>query len=74
MTNEFGRQASVPGFRPGKIPMSVVRNRFAKEIEEEVVSRVLGQSFRKVVQEKGLEPVGEPKLEHLDPFVVGRRR
>jgi trigger factor len=71
VTNEFGRQASVPGFRPGKIPMSVVRNRFAKEIQEEVVSRVLGQSFREVVQEKGLEPVGEPKLEHLDPFIDG---
>jgi trigger factor len=71
VTNEFGRQASVPGFRPGKIPMSVVRNRFAKEIQDEVVSRVLGQSFREVIQEKGLEPVGEPKLEHLDPFIDG---
>jgi trigger factor len=71
VTSEFGRQASVPGFRPGKIPMSVVRNRFAKEIQDEVVSRVLGQSFREVVEEKGLEPVGEPKLEHLDPFIDG---
>jgi trigger factor len=71
VTSEFGRQANVPGFRPGKVPTSVVRNRFAKEIEEEVVSRVLGESFRSVVQEKGLEPVGEPKLEHLDPFIHG---
>jgi trigger factor len=71
VTSEFGRQANVPGFRPGKIPVSVVRNRFAKEIQEEVVSRVLGQSFRDLVQEKGLEPVGEPKLEHLDPFIDG---
>lgn len=71
VTGEFGRQANVPGFRPGKIPTSVVRNRFAKEIQDEVVSRVLGQSFREVVQEKGLEPVGEPKLEHVDPFIDG---
>jgi ATP-dependent Clp protease protease subunit len=71
VTSEFGRQAKVPGFRPGKIPLSVVRNRFAKEIQDEVVSRVLGESFRSVVQEKGLEPVGEPKLEHLDPFIDG---
>jgi trigger factor len=49
----------------------VVRNRFAKEIQDEVVSRVLGESFRSVIQEKGLEPVGEPKLEHLDPFIDG---
>jgi len=71
VTNEFGRQAKVPGFRPGKIPASVVRTRFAKEIQEEVVSRVLGQSFRDAMKEKGLEPVGEPRLEHIDPFIEG---
>jgi trigger factor len=71
VTSEFGRHAKVPGFRPGKIPASVVRNRFAKEIQEEVVSRVLGESFREAVKGKGLEPVGEPQLEHLDPFIDG---
>lgn len=71
VTNEFSRQAKVDGFRPGKIPASVVRNRFAKEIQEEVVSRLLGQSFREVIREKGLEPVGEPHLEHVDPFIDG---
>src|SRR5215218_5573287 len=71
VTNEFGRQAEVPGFRPGKIPASVVRTRFAKEIQEEVVTRVLSASFRQVVAEKGLEPVGEPQLEHIDPFIEG---
>ncbi|HKR63576.1 MAG TPA: trigger factor [Thermoanaerobaculia bacterium] len=71
VTSEFSRHAKVPGFRPGKIPASVVRNRFAKEIQDEVVTRVLGQSFREVVHEKGLEPVGEPRLEHLDPFIDG---
>ncbi|HEX6096164.1 MAG TPA: trigger factor [Thermoanaerobaculia bacterium] len=71
VTNEFGRQAQVPGFRPGKIPASVIRTRFAKEIQEEVVTRVLSQSFRDAMQEKGLEPVGEPRLEHIDPFIEG---
>ncbi|HEX6082998.1 MAG TPA: trigger factor [Thermoanaerobaculia bacterium] len=71
VTNEFGRHAKVPGFRPGKIPSSVVRTRFAKEIQEEVVTRVLGASFREAVHGKGLEPVGEPQLEHIDPFIEG---
>lgn len=71
VTNEFSRHAKVDGFRPGKIPASVVRTRFAKEIQEEVVTRLLGQTFREVVQEKGLEPVGEPRLEHVDPFLDG---
>jgi len=71
VTNEFGRHAKVDGFRPGKVPISVVRNRFAKEIQEEVVSRVLGESFRQVMKDKGLQPVGDPQLEHLDPFIEG---
>jgi trigger factor len=71
VTTEFARQARVPGFRPGKIPASVIRNRFAKEIQEEVVERVLGASFRDAMQEKGLEAVGEPVLEHIDAFVEG---
>jgi trigger factor len=71
VTGEFSRQANVPGFRPGKVPTSVVRTRFAKEIHEEVVSRLLGESFRKAMQERGLEPVGEPQLEHVDAFIDG---
>ena len=71
VTSEFGKHAKVPGFRPGKVPASVVRTRFSKEIQEEVVQRVLGDSFRSVVREKGLEPVGDPQLEHLDPFIEG---
>ncbi|HET8798579.1 MAG TPA: trigger factor [Thermoanaerobaculia bacterium] len=71
VTSEFGRQAKVPGFRPGKIPASVVRNRFAKEIQDEVVSRLLGETFREAMRERALEPVGEPQLESVDPFIEG---
>lgn len=71
VTSEFGRQATIPGFRKGKVPTSVVRTRFAKEIEEEVVSRVLGDTFREAIRERSLEPVGEPKLEHVDAFIEG---
>jgi trigger factor len=71
VTAEFGRQAKLPGFRPGKVPVNVVRTRFAKEIQEEVMSRLLPISFREAIADKGLEPVGDPQLEHLDPFVDG---
>lgn len=71
VTGEFSRAAKVPGFRPGKVPASVVRTRFAKEIEEEVLTRLLGQTFRDVMKEKGLEPVGDPQLEHIDAFIEG---
>lgn len=71
VTTEFGRQAKIPGFRPGKIPANVVRTRFAKEIQEEVMSRLLPRTFRDAISDRDLEPIGEPRLEHLDPFIAG---
>jgi trigger factor len=71
VTSEFGRQAKIPGFRQGKVPAGVVRSRFAKEIEEEVMSRLMPATFREAVAEKGVQPVGEPKVEHVDSLVIG---
>ena len=71
VTTEFGRQAKLPGFRPGKIPANVVRSRFAKEIQEEVMNRLLPRTFQEAIRDKGVEPVGDPHLEHLDAFIEG---
>jgi len=71
VTADFARQAKIPGFRPGKVPASVVRNRFSKEIQEEVMSRLLPLTFRDAIAERGVEPVGDPHLEHVDSFVDG---
>jgi len=71
VTTEFTRQAKLPGFRPGKVPTSVVRTRFAKEIQDEVMSRLLSRSFRDAIADKGVEPVGDPHLQHIDPYIEG---
>ncbi len=71
VTNEFSRHAKLPGFRPGKVPLSVVRTRFAKEIQDEVMSRLLPRSFRDAIADKGIEPVGDPQLQQIDPFIEG---
>ena len=71
VTTEFTRQAKLPGFRPGKVPLSVVKTRFAKEIQEEVMSRLLPRSFQDAISGKGVEPVGDPQLQHIDAFIEG---
>ena len=71
VTSEFSRQAKLPGFRPGKVPLSVVRARFAKEIQDEVMTRLLSRSFRDAIADKGVEPVGDPQLQQIDPFIEG---
>lgn len=71
VASEFSRHAKLPGFRPGKIPLKVVRNRFQKEIESETVDRLLPRFFRDVVREKQIQPVGSPTLKHVDPITEG---
>jgi len=61
----YRKKARIPGFRPGKAPMSVVRSHFTKELEEDVRERVLSSSFLKATREKGLEPIGDPSLEDV---------
>jgi trigger factor len=61
----FVSQVRLPGFRPGKAPASLVRTRFAKEIEEDVRDRLLSRLYREATQEKGLRPLGDPVLEKL---------
>lgn len=71
VSREFARQAKIPGFREGKIPLGVVRNRFQKEIQDEVVQRLLPKFFHEVISEKGLEAVGDPQLKRVDPLIDG---
>jgi trigger factor len=71
VTADFSRQAKIPGFRPGKVPAGVVRTRFAKEIQEQVMERLLPLTFHDAIADKGLEIVGEPHLQHMDTFIEG---
>lgn len=71
VADEFGRHAKIPGFRPGKVPPAVVRTRFAKEIQDEVMSRLLPRTFREAIADRGVEPVGDPHLQHIDAFIEG---
>jgi len=71
VADEFGRQAKIPGFRPGKVPTQVVRTRFAKEIQDEVMNRLLPRTFREAIADRGVEPVGDPHLQHIDAFIEG---
>lgn len=71
VTADFSRQAKIPGFRPGKVPAGIVRTRFAKEIQEQVMERLLPLTFHDAIADKGLDIVGEPHLQHMDPFIEG---
>ena len=65
VTRNYQKYARIPGFRPGKVPESVVRRRFATEIRKEVIDGILPQRFNEGVRELGVKPVGQPQVTEL---------
>ena len=61
-----GRTAKIKGFRPGKVPAKVVRQRYGKQVREEVLSEVLQKSYTEAVTQEKLNPAGGPKIETED--------
>lgn len=59
---EYSKLARVPGFRKGKVPASVIRNRFNDDIKKDVFEALVPQYFREAVQKEGYRPVTEPRL------------
>ena len=57
------KNVKLPGFRPGKVPMNVMRQRFGANVRQEVLGEVVNQSFRDAVIQEKLRPAGEPTIE-----------
>jgi trigger factor len=62
---DLARKVSVPGFRPGHVPKSVVKTRFKKELRDEMLSQLLPHSLGDAIREKELKVIGEPSVEDL---------
>ena len=58
-----GKTAKIKGFRPGKVPAKVVRQRFGTQVRQEVLTELMGQSYRDAVVQENLSPVANPRIE-----------
>ena len=65
VTKDFQRQASLPGFRPGKAPRDMVVRKYGKDIEGEVKNTLLSDSYKKAVEEQKLDVLGQPDIEEI---------
>jgi len=61
----FQKHARLPGFRRGRVPASVVRQRFPEDIRSEVVDALVPRYFRQEVEKRGLQPVSQPRVSDL---------
>jgi len=58
-----GKTAKLKGFRPGKVPFKVVRQRYGGEIRREVLTELMQSSYAQAVSQEKLEPAGGPKIQ-----------
>ncbi len=61
----YQKLARIPGFRAGKVPESLVRSKFSKEVRQEVLESLVTERFRHALDEQKLQPISEPQLTNL---------
>ncbi|WHZ18909.1 MAG: Cell division trigger factor [Rhodanobacteraceae bacterium] len=61
--SELGRNVRLKGFRPGKVPVKVIEQRFGEQVRGEVLSDLIGSTFREAVQQQNLQPVANPGID-----------
>lgn len=65
ITKDFQKEASLPGFRPGKAPRDMVWRKYGKDIQDEVKRKLISDSYRKAVDEQKLDVLGYPDIEEI---------
>ena len=63
ISQQYSKAATVPGFRPGHAPTSVVRTRYKSEIRSEVLRELLPEAVNNAINEHSLHAIGEPNVE-----------
>lgn len=62
VVEDIRKKAALPGFRPGKVPASLIRTKFANEVRQDVMERIIPKAFRKYADGEKLEVVGTPSV------------
>jgi trigger factor len=61
----YSKQARLPGFRPGKVPSNIIKQRFRDEIHHEVMHGLIPRAVEEALQERGIEPVSTPDIKDV---------
>ncbi len=62
----------IPGFRPGKVPQAILEKRFSKNVEAEVIEKIIPEFYLKAIREANLEPVNYPNIEDKIELIPGQ--
>ncbi len=65
LVEKYQKVARIPGFRRGKVPATVIRQRFADDLRTEVAENLIPRWFREHTEKQGLKPVSQPRVSDL---------
>ena len=57
---DYRKKASVPGFRPGNVPMNIIRRQYGNAVKMDVVNKLVGEEMYKYIRENNVKMLGEP--------------
>lgn len=63
---KLGREVKVPGFRPGKVPASIMEKRFGPEVKKEVLTQMVSDSIQQGIQDNKLRTLGDPSIVEIN--------
>ncbi|MBM09138.1 MAG: trigger factor [Magnetovibrio sp.] len=69
---DIQRTAQLPGFRPGKVPATILKKRFGQSILGEVLEKAVGDSSQQALTEKGVRPAMQPEIKISEGFEEGK--
>ncbi len=69
---ELAKTLTLPGFRPGKVPMPVIKQRFGTAVMAEIVEQSVSEATRKVFEERGLRPAMQPRINLTDAAAAAK--
>src|ERR1051325_7251931 len=62
VAKDYSKQATLPGFRPGKVPSNIIKQRFRDQIHHEVMHDLIPRAVEEALQERGIEAVTTPDI------------
>ena len=65
ITKDISKQASLPGFRPGKAPRAMVEKKYDAEIRDEAKRKLMGEAYRQAISDQKIQVVGYPDIEEV---------
>ena len=64
--NDLRKTVKIDGFRPGKVPLKVVQQKFGGHVRQEVISDVIESSYHEAIIQENVRPAGMPNIESVD--------